>query len=557
VPILRTFLIVFALFGCGAAWPAGAVAEPGTAPGTAQAPTPDQSAMRPMVFYVAHGPPNSCGDGCSEWIAADGKIDADSADRLRHLLKQIQGAKPPIFFHSPGGLVRGSIELGRLLRAQKMTVSVGHTSPVNCFASPAVKQSCAEQMSDRLQVDARFDPLIAMCNSACVYAFAGGAVRLIPPGVTLGIHDVSLDPRFPHSEKIEQLAERQASISLHGYLRQMGIDAELLTEAFAIPHTTIGRLSRDDAASFGLDRRDFAETPWFYVDKPSPSIKKVFFARTTAEHPHYIDAVVNLACVKVAGVNRYVLSYGRERLPTDKPAQTFVPPVTLVLNERRIPFAPVSNEKLYVRSAVISADVMDGIAAGTIVLPGPEFGREQESAGDIALTMTGFSALYATLRDACVQPRPARSAAQDLGLSVPVTLPPPALPPAVWPATQPIHPLPQGGTAQQSCAARVPDVAEHVTGRVTGFATEQQVSETTRNVEAQVGAKESPAYLPLKRAVVKASWQNRDLQTMAAIPENMTVHIGDKVELNSRHRDPSLPCNFIPWTISQIAEHAK
>jgi hypothetical protein len=38
VPILRTFLIVFTLFGCCAAWPAVAVAEappsPGTTPGT-------------------------------------------------------------------------------------------------------------------------------------------------------------------------------------------------------------------------------------------------------------------------------------------------------------------------------------------------------------------------------------------------------------------------------------------------------------------------------------------------------------------------------------------
>ncbi len=556
MPILRTLLIVFALFGCCAAWPA--VAEAPSSPGTSPAaPTPQQSAMRPMVFYQAHGPANSCGEGCSEWIAADGKIDADTADRLRHLLKQIQGAKPPIFFHSPGGLVRGSIELGRLLRAQKMTVSVGHTSPANCFGSLAAGQSCAEQMSGRLQVDARMDPLIAMCNSACVYAFAGGAVRLIPPGVTLGIHDVSIDPRFPHSAKIEQLAERQASISLHGYLRQMGIDAELLTEAFAIPYTTIGRLSRDDAASFGLDRRDFGETPWFYVDKPSPSIKKVFFLRTTAEQPHYIDAVVNLACGKGPNVNHYVLSYGRERLPADKPAQTFVPPITVVLNERQIPFAWVINEKLYVRSAMISADVMDGVAAATIVLPGSEFGREQGPAGDIALTTTGFSAQYATLHDACVQPQSAaRPASQNPGLS-PVTLPQPALPPAMWPAPQPVIPPPQGGPTQQSCSARVPAAPQHVTGRVTGFATEQQALATTHIVEAQVGAKESPAYLPLRRAVVKASWQNQNLQTMAAIPEHMSVKIGDTVKLDSRHRDPSLPCNFIPWTISQISEHTK
>jgi hypothetical protein len=44
---------------------------------------------------------------------------------------------------------------------------------------------------------------------------------------------------------------------------------------------------------------------------------------------------------------------------------------------------------------------------------------------------------------------------------------------------------------------------------------------------------------------------------MAAIPEHMVVKIGDTLELDSRHRDPSLPCNFIPWTISKVAEHAE
>jgi len=89
------------------------------------------------------------------------------------------------------------------------------------------------------------------------------------------------------------------------------------------------------------------------------------------------------------------------------------------------------------------------------------------------------------------------------------------------------------------------------------FVTDQQVLAITKIAEAQMGAKESPAYLPLKRVAVSVSWQNQNFRTMAAIPEHMIVKVGDTVELNSRYRDPSLPCNFIPWTIIQVAQHAK
>jgi hypothetical protein len=63
-------------------------------------PQPDPLLMRPMQFYQAHGAANACGPGCSEWIAAEGKIDTDSAGRLRHLLGQLGNARPPMFLYS-------------------------------------------------------------------------------------------------------------------------------------------------------------------------------------------------------------------------------------------------------------------------------------------------------------------------------------------------------------------------------------------------------------------------------------------------------------------------
>ena len=101
---------------------------------------------------------------------------------------------------------------------------------------------------------------------------------------------------------------------------------------------------------------------------------------------------------------------------------------------------------------------------------------------------------------------------------------------------------------QQSCTTGIPTAPQNFTGLVTGFLTDEQVLAVTRRVEAQLGAKVNPAYLPLKHMEVR----NGSFETMAAVPEHMAVKIGDMVELYSRYRDPSLPCHFIPWTINRI-----
>jgi hypothetical protein len=75
----------------------------------------------------------------------------------------------------------------------------------------------------------------------------------------------------------------------------------------------------------------------------------------------------------------------------------------------------------------------------------------------------------------------------------------------------------------------------------------------TRKVETQIGAKESPAYLAWYRVWAEMSPSGQ--RTIAAIPPDMTVETGDLIELNTRYRDHSLPCHFIPWTINRVIEH--
>jgi hypothetical protein len=71
-------------------------------------------------------------------------------------------------------------------------VSAGTTVPLDCDRDPTSQNSCEAEIRAGQPIEAKLYPT-AMCNSGCVYALAGGVVRLIPPWVTLGIHDVGID----------------------------------------------------------------------------------------------------------------------------------------------------------------------------------------------------------------------------------------------------------------------------------------------------------------------------------------------------------------------------
>jgi hypothetical protein len=254
------------------------------------------AAMAEINFFLARGEADTCGPGCNEWIAAEGKIDPGAAQRLRRLLTKLGRRRPPIYFHSPGGSIAGSIGLGRLIRDQKLAVSVAHTIPLSCDRDKPIEKSCEAQKRSGQELESEFDPAAAMCNSACVYAVAGGAVRLIPPWVKLGIHDVGFDPESPPPRALLGEAKRVARARIQEYLRDMGMDEALFKAAAAVPFESKRFLEREELVRFGIDRREFGETGWQFVDKPALAIAKRFFVRTESDQVRYVDGAVSLSC---------------------------------------------------------------------------------------------------------------------------------------------------------------------------------------------------------------------------------------------------------------------
>jgi hypothetical protein len=88
-----------------------------------------------MVFYLAKGDANACGEGCSEWIAAEGYIDLGAAQRLKKFLDRNSNRNLPIYFSSPGGILSDAMAIGRLLRGRGMTAGIGTTVPLGCMAT--------------------------------------------------------------------------------------------------------------------------------------------------------------------------------------------------------------------------------------------------------------------------------------------------------------------------------------------------------------------------------------------------------------------------------------
>jgi hypothetical protein len=76
----RAIRFVFVLSVCAVGSAAVAFAQKLPEPTRSDPAAPNAALTTPIEFYVAHGDANACGPGCSEWIAAEGKIDVGAAD---------------------------------------------------------------------------------------------------------------------------------------------------------------------------------------------------------------------------------------------------------------------------------------------------------------------------------------------------------------------------------------------------------------------------------------------------------------------------------------------
>jgi hypothetical protein len=241
----------------------------------------------PMIFVVATGEPNACGRGCTEWIAGQGQFDEGAGQRFREFLAVLANRDLPIFFNSDGGLVGQAVQIGLILRENRMTAGVARTVPQGCQLGFPLDDACRRLMQSKREHKARLYFGRARCGSACVYTMVGASTRHVDPAATLRINS-GVGPEIDQTENF-----------LRRYVIGMGVDPALVDAAAKIPSRSFRELSRGEMERFGIETRGVHETPWFAYHGPAGEyfllLKSVTYP-TGDTGDEYRTSTVGLAC---------------------------------------------------------------------------------------------------------------------------------------------------------------------------------------------------------------------------------------------------------------------
>ena len=206
------------------------------AAGAAQSQTPERppvggigSPPDAMIFYVARGAAGACGQGCSEWIAAEGTVQFDTHKRLIAILDRQAGRKLPVVIHSWGeSNLNVATSLGRILRGRGIDTTAGPTIVKACNGPSGAECFALKRPGGPL--DAELDLANTRCDLACVLILAGGINRSLPPNTRVTLSGMEIHNRLAPNVADDH---RKGLTTRYGelfrlYLREMGVETELL-----------------------------------------------------------------------------------------------------------------------------------------------------------------------------------------------------------------------------------------------------------------------------------------------------------------------------------------
>jgi len=277
---LRLILVVALALICG---PASAAPGVRSAPGELPAP--------PMVFYVVKGAPDACGRGCDSWIAAEGQIDAVAAPRFRKFLTRVRDRNLPIYFSSPGGNLDQALAMGAMLRERPAVARVARTVVKECGFEAQNGDACLKLKQSGRELHGDLWTHSAMCNSACPYLILGATSREIAPDAVLAVHSPKVVLRFTgggtptrqmRSAATARALERGDRMLMR-YIVKMGAEPALLVIANSTRFEDMHVLSREEIVRFGIDRREFVETPWTFENNGRSMVRKTVVQKNDAD----------------------------------------------------------------------------------------------------------------------------------------------------------------------------------------------------------------------------------------------------------------------------------
>ncbi len=182
-----------------------------------------------MIFYVAHGTAGSCGQGCSDWIAAEGTVQWDTHKRLISILDRNAGHKFPLVIHARGeSNLNVAASLGRILRDRGIDTTVGTTEVGACNGKQEIE--CFTLKRPGGPLEAKLNVTEQRCDLGCMLMLAGGVHRSLPTGTRVILSGMSIHNRLAPNVSDQR---REGLTALFGeqfrmYFRDMGLDPALL-----------------------------------------------------------------------------------------------------------------------------------------------------------------------------------------------------------------------------------------------------------------------------------------------------------------------------------------
>jgi hypothetical protein len=265
------------------------ICGPALAASSAIRPAPREAPVPPMVFYVAKGAPDACGRGCDSWIAVEGQVDSGAALRFRKFLRQVRDRNLPLYFSSPGGNLDQAVAMGAMLRERPIVARVARTVVKECGFEAQDGGVCIKLKQSGRELHGDLWTRGAMCNSACPYLILGAATREIAPDTVLAVHSPKVVVRFSGGIPTQQMraaaTERgieRADLMLSRYVLKMGAEGALLDLAKTVKFESMHILTREEIVRFGIDRREFVETPWTFENSIRSMVRKSAIAKSDA-----------------------------------------------------------------------------------------------------------------------------------------------------------------------------------------------------------------------------------------------------------------------------------
>ena len=243
-----------------------------------------------MQFYVVKGAPDACGRGCDRWIQLEGQIDSGAAARFRKFFVKLRERNMPLYFYSPGGNLDQAMTMGSLLHEKPAMARVGRTMLADCGFEAQDSDVCLKLKRSGRELNGELTTRGVLCGSACPYLILGASTREIAPDAALAVHNSRIVITFTGGTPTPTMvaaanarAHERSDVNITAYFAKVRGDSALLALARTVKFEDMHILTREEIVRFGIDRREFADTPWIFEPGTHGMVRKIAVQRKAGE----------------------------------------------------------------------------------------------------------------------------------------------------------------------------------------------------------------------------------------------------------------------------------